>query len=78
MNDNIDHSYVRAVALDRLNKKLSEDGFPAEVSLQVGELLKIYSDNSGEVDAKSLQPMQKKLVEAIDKMPSEESEEAEE
>lgn len=70
MDDNIDHGYVRAVALDRLREKLSEDGFPAEVSLQVAELLKVYSDNAGIVDPKTSQPLQKKLIEALDKMPS--------
>ena len=78
MNDSIDHGYVRSVALDRLRDKLSEDGFPAEVSLQVAELLKVYSDNSGEVPSKTLQPLEKKLLEALDKLPSLEEEAPEE
>lgn len=78
MTNSIDHGYVRAVALDRLREKLSEDGFSADVSLQISEMLKVYSDNAGEVEPKKIEPLQKKLVESVDKMPLEETLETDE
>lgn len=78
MNDSIDHGYVRAVALDRLRTKLQDDGFPADVTIHLADLLNVYSDNEGEVDLKTVQPIQKKLLEALGKMPSIEDQEVEE
>ncbi len=74
MNDNINHGYVPTVALDRVRERLSEDGFSAEVSLQVAELLRVYSDNAGNVAANVSEPIQKKLLAAIDQMPPGEGE----
>lgn len=78
MNDSIDHGYVRAVALDRLRTRLQDDGFPADVTIYLADLLNVYSDNEGEVELKTVQPIQKKLLEALGKMPSIEDQEVEE